>query len=251
MLRLFTRLSVLTVALSFISVSPAFADKFSTLPKIEGKPAQTLKARFVQYDGGTNGAMIIDVKNTGKKAQTFTTDGLYFVPDGNPEKAPQRLGAGGPFAEIASNSKSGAGIKSHVEKLVIKPGQTRRLALEVFCIDSHRASPNSKTKFSLAKKRLPKKLRKEISIGNQSILRKNKGNVAKSKSAIQSNMWQTRDKDWIKLEGERANEKAPRQMRNNLNLGNVGINNDDIQIQEQRQAPRQRRNAPRRQQRRQ
>ena len=239
MIRMFSRLSIFAISLSLMSAGLAHADKFRGLPTLDGKASKTLQARFVHYDGSTNGAMIIDVKNTGKTAAAFTTEGLYFVPDGDPEKAPQRLGAGGPFVEIAKDSKSGANLTGHKNKLVIPPGQTRRLALEVFCIDSHRPSPSSDTKFSLANKRLPKKLRRDITVGNQSILRQNKGDVARSKSAIQSNMWETRDRDWVKLEGERKDEKAakthiqmqmgnqrvrremrnvPRQMRNNVEI---------------------------------
>lgn len=240
MTRLLTRLSILTIALSLTSISPALADKFSALPKLDGKRSKNLQIRFVQYDGSTNGAMIVDVKNTGKRAEVFTSEGLYFVPTGDPEKAPQRLGAGGPFAEIALTSTSGQSAAGHKQKLTVKPGQTRRLALEVFCIDSHRASPSSDTKFTLAAKRMPKKLRSEINVGNQAILRKNKGDVRKAKSAIQSNMWQTRDKKWIKLQGERKNEKKarPRMQMNNRNvrqrrIRRQRVNNVDFEVQQQ------------------
>lgn len=242
MTRLLTRLSILAIALSLTGISPARADKFKSVPTLDGKRSKNLEIRFVHYDGSTNGAMIVDVKNTGKRAEEFTSEGLYFVPTGDPEKAPQRLGAGGPFAEIATNSTSGQGATGHTQKLMIKPGQTRRLALEVFCIDSHRASPSSDTKFSLAADRMPKKLRSEINTGNQAILRQNKGDVRKAKSAIQSNMWKTRDKKWIELEGERKNEKAapriqqqqyrnvPRQRRIQRQRAN------DVEIQEQQQS---------------
>ena len=72
----------------------------------------------------------------------------------------------------------------------------------------------------MAKKLLPKDLRKEINAGAEQIIRANKGSVAKSKSAIQSHMWKTRDKKWIPIQGERKNEKASKP-----------------QIRQQRQAP--------------
>ena len=87
---------------------------------------------------------------------------------------------------------------------------------------------------------MPKKLRSEINVGNQAILRKNKGDVRKAKSAIQSNMWQTRDKKWIKLEGERKNEKKarPRMQINNRNvrqrrIRRQRVNNIDFEVQQQ------------------
>jgi hypothetical protein len=108
----------------------------------------------------------------------------------------------------------------HQGELSIAPGQTERLRLEVFCIDSHRSSPDNSTVFSLAKNRLPKKLRGKLKSSNQKIYRKHKGDLVKSKSAIQSNMWKTRDAEWIELEGERANEKAP-QKRKTPQLNNI------------------------------
>jgi hypothetical protein len=53
---------------------------------------------------------------------------------------------------------------------------------------------------------LPKELRQKIDAGNKKVLRANKGDVARSKAAIQSHMWETRDADWVELEGEREGE---------------------------------------------
>jgi hypothetical protein len=203
MTRTAQRLGLLSLVFAVLVARPAFADEFVSLPELGGKSKQ-LKVRLVRYDGSTNGRMVVDVKNSGKTTTAFVAEGLYFVPEGKPDQAPQRLGAAGPF--VVTGGKRQA---AHVQKLALKPGEVRRIELEVFCIDSHRSSPSNQTKFSIAKKRLPKQLRQQITEGAAKAIRDNKGDVARSKGAIQSNTWQVRDDDWIPLEGERKQEKAP------------------------------------------
>ena len=80
----------------------------------------------------------------------------------------------------------------------------------MFCIDSHRSSPSSSTPFRLAQKRLPKDLTLEIEQGTQKLMKARKAPSAKSVSSdVQGHVWQTRNKKWIKLEGERTDEKSP------------------------------------------
>ena len=200
------RIPLFAVALSILSAGPALADRYVEVPELD-KKATSLKIRIVKYTGGTNGEMIVEVKNTGQRIETFQADSMYFVPKGDPEKAPQRLGAAGPFRA----KKGKTWIKA--EKMAIAPGKTQRLHLQVFCIDSHRSSPRANQGFTVAAKRLPAKLRREINSETGKILRKNRGDMKKSKSEIQSKVWESRDKDWIKLEGERKQEKAPRNHR--------------------------------------
>ncbi|MBL4636191.1 MAG: hypothetical protein JKY56_20190 [Kofleriaceae bacterium] len=199
--------SVLVLLFGFLLLagpSPAQAKDFVTMPEATGAE-KNIQIRFVKYDGSTNGEMVVQVKNTGKTTANFRAEGLFFVPQGSPEKAPQRLGASGPFTESGKRGK-----RVHQEKLALAPGESKTLRLEVFCIDSHRSSPSSNTQFSLAKNKLPKKMQETMKSSNQAIYKKNKGSLRKSKSAVQSNMWKVRDADWVKLEGERAVEKAPR-----------------------------------------
>ncbi len=198
------RILVVAFLFALAGTAPALADDFVAMPEAKAS-AENLKIRVVKYDGDTNGEMVVEVKNTGRTTATFNSDGLFFVPKGDPEKAPQRLGAAGPFTELA-------GKRSIVRqgKMVVAAGATKRVRLEVFCIDSHRSSPSSSTKFSVAKGKLPKSLRRDLKKGNDAIYRKNKGSLKRSKGEVQSNIWTTRDKDWVKLEGERVQEKAPR-----------------------------------------
>ena len=200
----FTRLGLLTLTLSLWLAGSARAQTLKQVPPIDGK-AQALKMQVVAYDGSTNGRMVVEVVNNGQHPETFIADGMYFVPAGNPEKAPQRLGAAGPIITIEDGVE-----KTHLDGIQIPPGSKQTVRLEVFCIDSHRASPSSETKFGFAAERLPRELRQSITHGAKQIIRENKGDVAKAKPAIQSHMWKTRDADWIKLEGERKQEKAPR-----------------------------------------
>lgn len=202
-MQLFARLGLLTLALSLWLPGSARAQTLKRVPALDGK-AQALNMRVVAYDGSTNGRMVVEVVNNGSRPETFVADGIYFVPGGNPEMAPQRLGAAGPIIIVEDGVE-----KTYLEGVAIPPGSKRTLRLEVFCIDSHRSSPSSETKFGFAAERLPRELRQKITHGAQQIIRENQGDVAKAKPAIQSHMWQTRDADWIKLEGERKQEKAP------------------------------------------
>jgi len=194
--------------------SAAEARSFVKVPKLDGRSPH-LEMRFVRYRGSTNGRMIVDVRNRGKRAQRFTAKGIYFVPQGDPDKAPQRLGAAGPF-ELLKNGK-----RLRKSALVIAPAQKVRLHLHVYCIDSHRSSPSSRNRFKIAKKRMPKRLRNAIEAGAQRIMRKAKRPAA-AKGAVQSHVWSARNKKWIKLEGERKNErvrskrKSPRRMRQRI-----------------------------------
>ncbi len=176
---------------------PVFASGFVSVP---GK-TKNLELRILNYDGGTNGAMVVEVKNSGSKVATFNALGLFFVPLQTANEAPQRLGASGPSTEKVAKSE-----RVYTGGVKLKAGETKLLRLEVFCIDSHRASPTSATKFSLAKKTLPKSLTADMRKSNEKIYKSNKGSLKGSKDSIQKNMWEQRNKKWIKVEGEGKQE---------------------------------------------
>jgi len=168
-------------------------------------PSSKLQIRAIEYDGSTNGTLKVQIKNTEKSAQSFSAAGLYFVPDGDPDKAPQRLGAVGPMQLVA-----GGGAKE-MSKIEVAPGATVEVALEVFCIDSHRASPSTNNVFTVGQKRLPKDLtstiekRAEMAVKRASADGESAPRPA-AKSAIQSEVWRSRDANWIPLEGEGVQE---------------------------------------------
>jgi hypothetical protein len=197
------RVLMIALALALVAgmaIDAAAAGPYQRLPALN-KSSKSLRIRFVRYTGGTNGRMIVDLRNTSRKSAAFTPDGLYFVPKVDPERAPQRLGAAGPF-ELDKQSQA-------QRKLTIAPGKTVRLRLQVFCLDSHRASPAASHRFRVAKKRLPKSLRKKIVRRARKAYDMNKSRGYRAqKSAMQSEIWRTRNAKWKKLEGERKNEKS-------------------------------------------
>jgi len=203
-------LSAFALLVLLVGSAGAGKEGFRNVP---GAGAKALQMRTVKYNGSTNGRMVVQVRNKGKTTETFDAAGLYFVPGGDPEKAPQRLGAAGPFEVVGAEGASGEAI----QKLKIAPGESVELELHVFCIDSHRSSPDSSTNFAVANKRMPKKLRTEIQTGATKVLKRHKNKVAPDAAAeIQSQIWETRDADWVKLEGERAHEKSPQKHHRHL-----------------------------------
>lgn len=170
---------------------------FQPLPAEPGAKPTGLQVRVVSYNGSTNGAITVEVKNPTSTEQEFTAAGLFFVPAMNPDKAPQRLGAVGPY-EV--NSK-------RFEKLKLAPGASVKANLDVYCIDSHRSSPSSDTPFRIAKERLPPQLTQSITTeANQVAAPMGGVSTPAAKSAVQSTVWKNRDAKWIKVEGESMQE---------------------------------------------
>jgi hypothetical protein len=202
-------LLLLVVSLSVL-LGTAFADRRPAPrqpvrhdTKFGGVPDTKLQIRAIEYDGSTNGSLKVQIKNPTKAPLKFSAQGIYFVPEGDPQTAPQRLGAVGPM-QLATDAKE-------VSELEIAAGATVEVALDVFCIDSHRASPSPANRFNVGTKRLPKEMtatieRKATEAVDAS---KREGNTAPrpaAKGRIQSDVWQTRDADWVELDGEGAQE---------------------------------------------
>jgi hypothetical protein len=186
--------------------SASAADGFTKLPGEQGKTSPLLM-KIVQYAGSTNGAITVDVKNPTGQAQEFSAKGIYFVPTGNANEAPQRLGAVGPFQLQSDN-----GTSQRLDHTTIAPGATARMTLDVYCIDSHRASPSSSTSFRVAKDRVPAPLMKAIDEDATRAAAAYGGvSAPAAKGNVQSQVWKNRDKSWIKLDGEGAQEAAKSQ----------------------------------------
>jgi hypothetical protein len=173
--------------------------------KFRAVPDAKLEVRAVQYDGSTNGRLIVQVRNSGKAAQKFAATGLYFVPDGDPGSAPQRLGAVGPM-QMATD-----GDAKEVSELEVAPGATVEVALDVFCIDSHRSSPSPQNTFAVGAKRLPKELARTIEQrADEAVAESRKEGQAAprpaAKGKIQSEVWRSRDAKWVELDGEGKQE---------------------------------------------
>ena len=204
----------------------AFAKPPAPLPALAGGQS-TIQLRIIRYTGGVNGEMVVEVQNTGSKTETFNAQGLYFVPEGDPDKAPQRLGAAGPFVLEGKNEKP-------LDQLPLAPRAKAQVRLQVFCIDSHRSSPSASHSFRTGKDRLPRELRSEIDGKAKAALRQHGGKMPAAKEAIQSEVWGARNKKWIQLDGERKNEKNANEQRM---APNSRVHRYPSRIQEQRRQP--------------
>ena len=172
-------------------------------------PGGKLSVRAVVYDGATNGSLVVQVKNSSKSAQKFSASGLYFIPEGNPDTAPQRLGAVGPMQIMAEATHK------EVRELEIAAGATVEVTLDVFCIDSHRSSPSPQNRFNVAATPMPSDLAATIERRAESAVAASRAGGAAAprpaaKGNIQSEVWKSRDAKWIELDGEGKQESAKR-----------------------------------------
>ncbi len=167
------------------------------------KSGSTVDMKVVSYDGSVNGGMTVEVTNHGQAAAPFSAQGLYFVPDSNPNEAPQRLGAVGPMQVEGKGQKS---------ELVLAPGEHATVHLDVYCIDSGRHAPSPTTAFHLSPARMPAALAGQIDSATSKAAQANGGYAAPAaKSAVQSEVWDTRNKERVKLQGDGSQESnAPR-----------------------------------------
>jgi hypothetical protein len=168
-------------------------------------PDTQLQIRAVEYDGSVNGKLIVQVKNTSKTAQKFSATGLYFVPQGDADTAPQRLGAVGPM-QIANDANH-----KELNEVDVAPGATLEVQLDVFCIDSHRGAPGPTNKFDVGAKRMPKELAQTIKKSTDDAVKdyESKGVPAPraaAKSEVQTKVWKSRDDNWVPLDGEGKQE---------------------------------------------
>lgn len=192
-------------ALLALAPAPGWAAPgFAPLPPAQ--PPQTgegLLARVVRYDGSTNGQMVVELSNPTAAPLVFSAEGLFFVPQVKADVAPQRLGAVGGFD--VSDAPGAAPRRD--ERLTVKPGQTLQAHLDVFCIDSHRASPDRSVAFRIGKTRLPRALTQAIDQEARPAAQAQGGFAApQTKSATQSTVWKNRDAKWIRLDGEGQQE---------------------------------------------
>lgn len=188
---------------TLLIAAPALAgDGFVPIPADQTQGQKTgLEIRIAGYDGSVNGQISVDVRNPKKDPVEFTARGLYFVPNGNPDSAPQRLGAVGPF-----RVKTGNGWERR-EKMTIAAGSTERLQLDVYCIDSHRGSPSSSTGFHVGKDRIPKPITDSIDRDARKAAEKSGGiSDPRAKSEVQGQVWKNRDAHWVTLDGEGKQE---------------------------------------------
>jgi len=185
------------LAFLVVSLVAAFAVADTHDTKFKAVPDSQLQIRAVEYNGSVNGTLRVQIKNTGKTAQKFSATGLYFVPEGNPDTAPQRLGAVGPMQMDG---------KKDLTSIDVPAGATVDVALDVFCIDSHRSSPSTKNAFDVGATRMPKVLSQQIETSADAAVKSSGAPRPAAKGAIQSEVWKSRDSKWIELDGEGKQE---------------------------------------------
>jgi hypothetical protein len=97
------------------------------------------------------------------------------------------------------------------ETMKLAPGATATMTLDVYCIDSHRSSPNSETPFRVAKTRMPRELATAIDKNTKTKAEESGAPTVyapAAKPAVQREVWRTRDAKWIELDGEGKQEAA-------------------------------------------
>ncbi|HEY1815729.1 MAG TPA: hypothetical protein VGG74_25445 [Kofleriaceae bacterium] len=193
---------MLTVSLAML-IGTALAEPVHHDTKFRSVPDAKLQIRAVEYDGEVNGTLKVEIKNADKVAHSFVATGLYFVPEGNPDTAPQRLGAVGPMRIGADQERA---------QVDVPPGKTVEVALDVFCIDSHRGSPSPANAFDVGKSRMPAELsqtietRAQVAVDTAAKTSPPAAARPAAKAAIQSEVWRARDAKWTKLDGEGKQE---------------------------------------------
>jgi hypothetical protein len=193
------------IAVALVALPLHAQGGFAPLPAVQGRALTGLEIRVLGYQGGVNGVLTAEVHNPTGAPIEFVARGLYFVPDGNANNAPQRVGAVGAFM-----LQTAKGWEQRVQA-TIDAGATARMKLDVFCIDSHRASPSSMTGFRPAAQRLPKPMADKIDSDTKERTRHMGGqNAAAAKSAVQSEVWKNRNEHWVPLDGEGNQEASKR-----------------------------------------
>jgi hypothetical protein len=195
----FPRLALLLPLLTVFAAPAQASPQATAVPAADGQGRTHLELRVIAYDGHTNGGMTVEVTNTGAVPETFAAQGLFFVPDGNPNEAPQRLGAVGPFRIDGDDGRK--------DKVALLPGKKIVVQLDVYCIASHRSSPGPQTQFHLSPSRMPRELSTGINQDARAASQSYGGlSAPAAKSAVQSEVWKNRNKKWIKLDGEGRQE---------------------------------------------
>ena len=151
--------------------------------------------------------MVVEVQNNGTRSEVFNAQGLYFVPDGDPDKAPQRLGAAGPF------QMEGQGSRARSTSSRWAPRPRPRCASRSSASTRTAPAPRRRTRSTWARSGSPSSSAHEIDSKAKAALGRHGGRMPAAKSAIQSEVWQARDKNWIKLDGERKQEKGSNGIR--------------------------------------
>lgn len=137
-------------------------------------PDSPVTLRIVERSGEE---FTVEVTNPTADVASFNRVGLYFVPVGPPDDSPQRLGVveGDQITRLA-------------------PHETLRVDLTTYCLDEHRGSPQPKTGYVLASRRMPTELSNALA------------GAAHGGRDVQRAVWSVRAHDPTKLIGDSARD---------------------------------------------
>jgi hypothetical protein len=184
------------------AASASADDQFHPMPPAPGQDGK-FELRVVQYDDGVHGEMTVEVKNLSNVANNFSARGLYFVPDDNPNTAPQRLAVVGGVRTGSEDAPR--------DLVQVAAGGTMKVRFDVYCIDEDRHSPEASTQFTLAKNRLPAELQVAIEGATREVVKTIKLKADDDQQRrIQPLVWMARRDPAVrslKLRGDGAQER--------------------------------------------
>jgi hypothetical protein len=135
----------------------------------------------------------VEVTNPTADVATFNRVGLYFVPLGPPEDSPQRLG-----------------VVDGSEVARLGPHETISVELDTYCLDHQRHSPQEKTQYALASRRMPSDLTNALA------------NAAHDRD-VQRAVWNVRAQNPTKLIGDSQRDAQPPARAVNSDLTNARV----------------------------
>jgi hypothetical protein len=163
----------------------------TSAPLSAGKTSP-LQMRILAY---RNGKMQVEVYNPNARIRNFTPRGLYFVPVGT--KRAQRMGAAGPYEIWRFGTWQPA-----TGYTAVPPNRRMRMRLQLFCLDRGRSWPSNAQRFTVARKRLPKRLLRPIRRGVKTIMRGRRRYRPKARRAVQRHIWRMRRDMPSQLQGD-------------------------------------------------
>lgn len=174
-------------------------DKFHPLPAAPGQHGR-FELRVVQYDDGVHGEMTVEVHNLSATPAAFSARGLYFLPDNNPDSAPQRLAVVGGIRTGSEDAPR--------DLIQLAAGASTRVRFDVYCIDEDRHAPETTTDFTMASARLPERLSAELESDTAAVVKTIKLKADDDQlRRIQPLVWSARRDVRVKLKGDGAQER--------------------------------------------
>jgi hypothetical protein len=194
------------VTLSGLFASAVFANAWPLPPETSEEPRSGLLVSVLRYDGASHGHLLVEIENASSSAATFSSVGLYFIPERASDVAVQRLAALDGF-QLESKRKK---ISPHrLTSMSLGAGQKVRVYVFVYSLDPQRHLSGSKTPYRVATSRLPISLMNALADGVERETQRQAGLDRDSvDSMVQRRVNDIRRANWVTLEGEGPLEAA-------------------------------------------